>query len=316
MAVAFAEDDALREMTDPRCSRPARSLGALVSEVKQGEASIQNMLISDPGRPEAMFKLASGYGELSCLARKAAREATDQASAEKPRKFHMLAQQSAAKYYRALRTEHPSYCWSRDQAVLPEATCADESQYFTGYALVANGARDAGLELYFQLINTKRETSSAYAPYAYAAFGDMFQGDSRRDSSKLKLAQQSFAEVIKYDSLEPGLLAYALLRLGEIHMAQGESALAQRMHVRLAILAQRSPDARVAVAARFISPKLRKDPSAVLQPMELACAEGNAESCAELREILGWKHASADDRARMLRTQNGCEAQNGAACHQ
>ena len=88
----------------------------------------------------------------------------------------------------------------------------------------------AARRAFYELIKTRPQ--STYVPYAYFAFGEMFQREAKSDPAKWDFAQQAYAEVKKY-ATSP-IAPEAVCRLAEVATAQGDHARADAIRAALA----------------------------------------------------------------------------------
>ncbi|CAN5127442.1 hypothetical protein BH09MYX1_BH09MYX1_41890 [soil metagenome] len=112
--------------------------------------------------------------------------------------------------------------------LFPGAPMRDDVLYFDALEHELAGHSTTARRLYFQLVST--QPTSKWIPFAYFAFGEIFLRDAKTDPSKWALAQQAYAEALKYPV---GLGAEALLRSGQVADAQGNSAQAQTFYAKL-----------------------------------------------------------------------------------
>jgi len=113
----------------------------------------------------------------------------------------------------------------------PSFARLDEARYYRGLAYERLGDLKNARSSYYDLI--KHHPTSKLIPFAYFAFGELFFADARSDPSKWDLAKQAFMEVLKYPPPANGIFPFALLRVGQVADAHGDSAKAQSNFDRL-----------------------------------------------------------------------------------
>ena len=81
--------------------------------------------------------------------------------------------------------------------------------------------RDGTVALVLELI--QGWPTSAQIPYAYLSFGGLFADQAATDSSVLPLAEQSYAQVLKYPAPDNEVFGYAEYRLGLVFASEGDN---------------------------------------------------------------------------------------------
>ncbi len=184
-----------------------RQSALLVVETQQLERLLEVTPPSAPDRGVMLRRLAENYVELSRSLARDGKSGAPEARAK-----------AIACYDRLVR-EVPAY---------PQI---DEALYFAGLERELGGDWRSARATYYDLI--KRAPNSKYIPHAYFAFGEMFFDEAKSDPAKLDLASQAFLEVVKYPAPQNGVMADALLRLGQIADAKGNAARAANWYQRL-----------------------------------------------------------------------------------
>lgn len=175
---------------DPRIARAngrQRPRALLVTELQALESLFAATQATSPDRPALMRRLAEDYAELA-----RGNDAATSASAHR----------SALKYYELLASDHPQYAQ------------IDEAYYYAGLEHELAGNLPKARRAYYELIKTSPQ--SKLIPLAYFAFGEMFYAEAANDPSKDDLAQQAYAEVLKYPPPGNAVYADAQRRISEV----------------------------------------------------------------------------------------------------
>src|SRR5262249_30885891 len=136
-------------------------------------------------------------------------------NAETAARLKRVAQMAAIKYYTLLKRQYPTLCQRADAEMsVSGEVCVEDVLYYLGYEYERAGMLDQARKAYLDLVQSRRDDHATFVPYAYLAFGELFLEEARRDSSRWKLAIQSFQEVLKNPAPQNDIYAYALLRLG------------------------------------------------------------------------------------------------------
>jgi tetratricopeptide (TPR) repeat protein len=196
---------------------PGRSRALIVTELQGLEASLAASPAGAPERPALMHRLAEGYSELE----RAAEADRDSAppgipEAVKAGEIAALARKVAIKYYLRLAQQYAQWC------AAPPNGCADESLYYVALAFERAGQLDDARKVHLDLIQSW--PASRYIPFAFLAFGELFLEAGQRDPSKLRFAEQAYAEVSKYPPPHNHVYGYSEYRLGQVYAWQGDNA--------------------------------------------------------------------------------------------
>ena len=186
------------DVGDPRPA-PRQSIALLRTEARSLESLAGATPTSSPDLPAVLLRTAEVYVEL----RKSGEAG---------------ASQRAIDHYKTVTAQFPSFAK------------IDEAYFGLGVEYAASGDLAGARRAFYELI--KNSPQSRYVPYAYFAFGDMFQREAKGDPSKWDFAKQAYFEVTKF-STSP-IAAEALCRLSEVATAQGDSARATAERQRLA----------------------------------------------------------------------------------
>jgi tetratricopeptide (TPR) repeat protein len=228
-----------------------------VVEIQGLESLFAGMAKDAPDRPLLIRRMASGYAELARVAA-ADHDALEgrpeaQLEAEKANKIRFAAHNAAAKYYTVLAQTYPGWCATPDAADPQRSTgCSDEAWYYAGYEHEARRQLDQARQAYLQAI--QKGELRRFAAYAYLAFGELFIPEAESNPARWELAQQSFEEVLKYPPPDDDLHAYALLRLGQIHLRRGDRERAHGAFAKLRALASQRPAPATEAPARLVPP--------------------------------------------------------------
>ena len=183
-----------------------------------------------PDRHLLMRRLAEGYVELAWVAQR-------EASGEKAVK---QGHARAIQLYEDLHAQYPKACTAPNTADPRRSTgCDDEVLYRLGLEAERAGDLDRARKALLQLLQS--HPGSRYTAAAYVAFGEMFLKDAAADPSKLPLAEQSYAEAIKYPS-ESRVHGFARFRLAEVQARKGDDPQALSNLVQAATWAAAHPD--------------------------------------------------------------------------
>ncbi len=187
---AIATNSALAIPTrDPRAKVPARGRALLVTELQGLETLFASTAKAAPARLQIVRRLADTYAELS-------------RSTDSNAQVVSVAHKKALQHYELITSEYAQY---------PQI---DEAYYYAALEYeLAGDARNARRS-YYELI--KRAPSSKLTPYAYFAFGELFFAESATDPSKLDLAEQAYAEVLKYPPPTNAIHGEAKKRMAEV----------------------------------------------------------------------------------------------------
>jgi hypothetical protein len=219
-----------------------------VVEIQGLESLFAAMEKDSPDRPRLMDRLALSYVDLARVAAKD-RDASPAKSedARKADRVWRACEQAAAKFYKRIAQEHPGYCKQKaDEQKGP--ACAAEPFYYAGLAFEALKDLDMARREYLSAVELG---PSAFAGYAYLAFGELFLQE--RGLPHVDLAQQAFEEVMKAGSPESPLHGYALLRMGQIRLQLDDAAGARSFFDKVRALVATNPTA--AIPARLLPPE-------------------------------------------------------------
>ncbi|HEY1960432.1 MAG TPA: tetratricopeptide repeat protein [Polyangiaceae bacterium] len=183
-----------QDVGDPR-PPPRRAASLLETEARTIESLVAATPASSSDLPPLLLRVAETYAEL----RKVAGDA--RASAK------------AIDHYTTLTAQFPSFAK------------IDDAYLGLGLEYVARGDLPNARRAFYELI--KNVPQSHYVPYAYFAFGDMFEREARSDPSKWDFAQQAFVEVRKYPASP--IAAEAVCRLSIVAAARGDQGRASSL---------------------------------------------------------------------------------------
>jgi TolA-binding protein len=208
LAVAKAEPSLGETFRDPRfAARPPRPLQLLIVEVQNLESLFATVAAGNPDRPKLMRRLAEEYVE---LARVAQHEGTPRSM-----KTRDAARAMAIRYYTRLKDEYPKWCAMPDASDPSKSTgCGDEVLYYLAYEHEQAGDLDHARRWYLEVVQAW--PSSRLVPNTYLAFGELFFAEGDADPSKLKFAEMSYAEAVKYPPPENAVYGYAQYQLGRV----------------------------------------------------------------------------------------------------
>ncbi len=205
--------------------RRARQRPLLVTELQHLETLLKQTPKNAADRPNLLHRLAETYAELAATC---AREVRDEEArgandrSAQARKVLLAARKQAIAHAATLTRDHPTHAR------------LDEVLHGLAFDYELAGDLSNARSVYYDLI--KRHPTSRLVPHAYLAFAELFAAEAAGDPSKLPLAEQAYAEVVKYPAPQNGLWAYARFRLAELAASRGELALAltHAKHVRAA----------------------------------------------------------------------------------
>lgn len=214
---------------DPRRFRLQQRSSKLVGAEVKGLEALLAATPSGPDRPLLQRRLGDAYVELSY--------ATEQERGGGSAATAAAAQ--AVKTYTQLLDGDPKVTW------------LDEVLYSLALEHERADRGDEARKAHLKLI--QRFPSSPLAPLSYLAFGEFFFADGKGDPSKLPLAEQAYAEVIKYPPPANRAFAYAHYKLGLVFKEMGDHtrALSEfKKTIEAAMAAQAPGAAQIAEAAR------------------------------------------------------------------
>jgi TolA-binding protein len=233
------------DVLDPRRSRmQARSRQLMVTELQGLESLFASVPKDAADRPKLMRRLSEGYVELEAAAARDRNEALQRSrqgaartdakkwkdEVTKAERIEMAASKAAVKYYSLLVQQYPQFCLSPNAVDSSKSTgCNDETLYYLGLEYLRQKSFDNGRKTFLQLL--QQYPKSELAAPTYFVFGELFRNEAPGDPSKWPLAQQAYAEVVKYPTAR--ILPAGLLRLGEAYEAQGDTAKAKATYKEL-----------------------------------------------------------------------------------
>jgi tetratricopeptide (TPR) repeat protein len=221
-APVAAKEPSLADLRDER-RLPHKSRALLVTEAQALESLFGSTAKSSPDRPKLLRRVAEVYVELASVDE-------GQREFEKSAK---VARSTAMQYYRRLASEYPRWCSTGNPADPALATgCTDEVLYYLGLEAERAQELDTARKTYLELIQTWPQ--SRFIPHAYVAFGEMFFADAVGDPSKLALAEQSYAQALKYPPPGNGLYGFSHYRLAQVFAKKGDDARALASFVKAA----------------------------------------------------------------------------------
>jgi hypothetical protein len=111
---------------------------------------------------------------------------------------------------------------------------------------------DRARKTYLELISNK--PTSEYVPFAYFAFGVLFEADAKTDPVKWQFAEQAFQEVVKYPGSRATLVAH--LELGRVFLAEGDREKAEKELLVVQLAPVREPVVDCALEAKAEAARL------------------------------------------------------------
>jgi len=187
---------------DPRwVARRPRSRAQILSDAQSLEGRLAG---ARTARAELHRRLAEAYSELAFTAGGA------EATRERER---------AIEHYSAIVRDHATY------------TPLDDVLYYLGLAQEMTGHYEDAARSYAEIV--VRYPTSSWVPLCHFGFGEMVFVQAKTEPKKYGIARLAYEAALKFPPSKNPVYADALLRLGEIHLAQGDAAAARETFARL-----------------------------------------------------------------------------------
>jgi TolA-binding protein len=203
-----SEDPVLRARDARKLTATPRSPQLLTVEIEQLERLFATMSTSAPDRPMLLRRLADSNVELS-------RALQNQRGSDAGR----AASQRAILHYDRIVADHPSFGQK------------DEVLYYAALEHEVTGNLREARRRYYELI--KSSPQSKHIPGAYFAFGEMFFAEAEREPSKLPMAEQAYAEALKYPPPANAVYGLALVRAAEVAERTGNAQKAAQLRAKV-----------------------------------------------------------------------------------
>jgi hypothetical protein len=201
-------------------ARSPRRPQLLVTEIQGLETLFASTPRNSVDRPRLIQRLAEAYAELANGARRNTVPAT---GLGKTTRIVQAGVRSAIRHYEELTRQYPGWCASpMPSSPTSAAGCAADALYYLGLERERDGDLPGARRAYFDLI--QQHPTSRLVPSTYLAFGEMFLAESDADPSKLPLAEQSYAQALKYPPPDNVVYGYAQHQLGRVRAKRGDRA--------------------------------------------------------------------------------------------
>lgn len=201
-------------ISSPNARLQARQRKILVDEVLKVESLFNNTKASSPDREGIARRLADDYVELESAAFRDKTEAemrargkAESSTIAESGRLMRSAQRRAIELYGLLARDYPT------------SPRVDEVLYYLAYEHEQAGDLKSARAAYYDLI--KKAPGSRFIPNAYLAFGELFFNEAQGDPSRWPLAEQAYAEVIRFPAPQNKVLGYALYKLAYVHWNRG-----------------------------------------------------------------------------------------------
>jgi tetratricopeptide (TPR) repeat protein len=229
----------------------------LITEIQGLESLFAATAKDSTDRPKLARRLAYEYIALVRVAVRDGERSGDKLEKDKANKIRLAAGGAAIRYYTLLLQQYPRWC-ANTSAVDPTAStsCGDESAYYAALHYEQLQRLDEARKTYLELIQGWPD--SKYVPLAYMAFGELFLEEAQHDRSKLELAEQSFAMVVKFPYPDNPAQGWAVYRLGQVYMRKDNLEQARSHLARAARHAETAGDTELGERVRHDEEKLRE----------------------------------------------------------